>query len=123
MKKQRIPVSGSAGGMQSPFAGLEISGPPEGPSSDPGEPGQPQQAPGRVVLRKEKSGRGGKSVIVVSGFRDDITITRIADLARLARQKCGCGGTVTGREIELQGDQPDRVRTFFEDEGFRVGGI
>ncbi len=29
--------------------------------------------------------------------------------ARKAKQSCGCGGTVAGREIELQGDDPRRV--------------
>jgi translation initiation factor 1 (eIF-1/SUI1) len=30
---------------------------------------------------------------------------------------------VRGREIELQGDNPQRVRAFFESAGFRVAGV
>jgi len=78
---------------------------------------------GRVVLRREKARRSGKTVVVVSGFPDTISDSRIEGLAREARHHCGCGGTVRLREIELQGDQPERVRQFFEREGFRVGGL
>jgi translation initiation factor 1 (eIF-1/SUI1) len=28
-----------------------------------------------------------------------------------------------GREIELQGDNPQPIRSFFEKEGFRVAGV
>ncbi len=34
----------------------------------------------------------------------------------------GCGGTVQGREIEIQGDQPDRVRKYFEKLGYVLAG-
>lgn len=78
---------------------------------------------GRVVLRREKAQRGGKTVVVVSDFDARISDVEIEDLARQARQACGCGGTVRDREIELQGDNPPKVRTFFENSGFRVAGI
>jgi len=77
---------------------------------------------GRIVLRREKSQRGGKTVVVASDLPTHLSPPEIASLAREARQACGCGGTVRGREIELQGDQPKRVRVFFEKLGFRVVG-
>ena len=125
MKPPRIPVSAVPGGMQSPFAALEIDGLPEGPvASDPSpEKNQKKSGRGRVVLRREKARRGGKTVVVVSGFCNTIPETQIEDLARDARQACGCGGTVRLREIELQGDQPERVRQFFLQAGFQVAGV
>ena len=78
---------------------------------------------GRVVLRREKAQRGGKTVVVVSDFEDRIPDSEIEDLAKKARQACGCGGTVRGREIELQGDNVPNVRAFFESVGFRVAGV
>ena len=78
---------------------------------------------GRVVLRREKAQRGGKTVVVVSDFEARISEAEIEDLARKARQACGCGGTVREREIELQGDNAPKVRTFFEGAGFRVAGV
>jgi len=78
---------------------------------------------GRVVLRREKAQRGGKTVVVVSDFEALISEAQIEELARKARQACGCGGTVREREIELQGDNAPKVRAFFESAGFRVAGL
>ncbi|MFY8268998.1 MAG: translation initiation factor, partial [Terrimicrobiaceae bacterium] len=78
---------------------------------------------GRVVLRREKARRGGKTVVVVSDFAPHISDGDIETLARQARQACGCGGTLRGREVEMQGDSPEKVRSFFEKAGFRVAGV
>jgi translation initiation factor 1 len=83
----------------------------------------PPSRHGRVVLRREKAQRGGKTVVVVYDFEPQITAAQIEQLAREARQACGCGGTVREREIELQGDNPPKVRAFFESAGFRVAGV
>ncbi|MDD5198764.1 MAG: translation initiation factor [Terrimicrobiaceae bacterium] len=102
-----------------PFAGLEIGGLPAGPEPAPGRAAKK----GRVVLRREKSRRGGKTVVVAGDFASHFSDSDLEMLARRAKQACGCGGTVAGREIELQGDEPARVRRFFEAEGFRVVGV
>lgn len=121
MKKSRIPVSAPQEAMQSPFAALEIAGLPDAPTPAP-VPEKPSRR-GRIVLRREKSGRGGKTVVVVSDFAPTISNEEIETLARKARQHCGCGGTVTDREIELQGDSAPKVRAFFVTEGFAVAGV
>lgn len=77
----------------------------------------------RVVLRREKAQRGGKTVIVVHDFASQITGRRIEELATKLKKSCGCGGTVKGREIEIQGDQPGKIRELLEAEGFRVAGV
>lgn len=118
--KSRIPVSGPREALQSPFAGLSIPDLPEGEVQ---EEKPSQGAPGRVVLRKEKSHRGGKPVIVVSGFHAGISIGEIERLAADARRRLGCGGTVRDREAEFQGDNPAAVRKVFQAVGFRVDGI
>jgi translation initiation factor 1 len=124
VKKTRIDISGQQFALQSPFAALQLEGLPDAPT-------QPEReiavaAPtkmGRVVLRREKAQRGGKTVVVVSDFEDRISDAEIEDLAKKARQACGCGGTVRGREIELQGDNASKVRSFFANAGFRVAGV
>ena len=78
---------------------------------------------GRVVLRREKAQRGGKTVIVVHDFAPQITGQQIEDFATKLKKSCGCGGTVKGRVIEIQGDQPGKIRALLEAEGFRVAGI
>lgn len=123
---KKIPVSDSASPLATnPFAGLDLGADlPAGPAEAPEVAGPSGKGrPGRVVLRREKSQRGGKTVVVVSDFDVRISAAEIAELARRARQACGCGGTVAAREIEFQGDDPTRVRRFFEAEGFRVAGV
>ncbi len=120
--KPRIPLSGPREALQSPFAGLNIPDLPEGIDL-PVEEKKSVGKPGRVVLRKEKSQRGGKTVIVVSGFQPEFLDADIEELAREARKQCGCGGTVRDREMEFQGDNPAMVRKYFETAGFRVAGI
>lgn len=122
MKKPRVPISAPQAGLQSPFASLEIPNLPEAPFNQ-NQSAAVGQSAGRVVLRREKSHRGGKTVIVVADFPSHVSSAQIEELARMARRECGCGGTVRGREIELQGDQPQRIRAFFEKVGYRVAGI
>jgi translation initiation factor 1 len=101
-----------------PFAQLSAEGLPAGPEL-------PVTIPklGRVVLRREKAHRGGKTVIVVHDFAPQITPAKIEALATQLKKACGCGGTVKGREIEIQGDQPGKIRVLLEGEGFQVAGI
>lgn len=78
---------------------------------------------GRVVLRKERAHRGGKTVIVIDDFATHLPLAVIERVAKSVRAACGCGGTVKGRSVEIQGDQPDKVRAALEAEGFQVGGV
>ncbi len=118
-------TSGSASlenALGNAFAGLALGALPPGAEAAP-EP--PAKAPklGRVILRKETAHRGGKSVIVIDGFAPTVDETFISALAKRLRNACGCGGTVRERTIELQGDQPAKVRQSLLAEGFQVGGI
>lgn len=121
--KTRIALSGPREGLQSPFAGLEMAGLPEGVEQIAEPDSSKPRAPGRIVLRKEKAHRGGKPVIVAAGFADHHSAPAIEGFGRSARKSLGCGGTVRDREIELQGDQPGPVRKFFQSLGFRVDGV
>lgn len=122
MSSKKIPVSESQQPLAvNPFAVLKMDGLPPGESKI--ENRESKIRMGRVVLRREKSQRGGKTVVVVSDFATHFIPKELEDFARRAKQTCGCGGTVVGREIELQGDDPARVRRFFEAEGFRVAGV
>lgn len=128
--KKKIALGPSAPGLQQPFAALRWDGLPDGPAAAPGpaapaaaESVAPIPAGGRVVLRRERAHRSGKTVIVISGFAPETTPAAIAGLAGTIRHACGCGGTVRGREIEIQGDQPERVRRVLEGAGLRVAGV
>ena len=78
---------------------------------------------GRVVLRRERAHRNGKTVIIVDDFATHLPLTLIEDAARQIRSACGCGGTVKDRRIEVQGDQPAKIRATLEAGGFQVAGV
>ncbi len=100
-----------------PFASLSSEGLPPGPDT----PSKPAKL-GRVVLRRETAHRGGKTVIVVHDFAAQISAAKIEELGTKLKKACGCGGTVKGREIEVQGNQPAKIRALLEAEGFIVAG-
>jgi translation initiation factor 1 len=122
--KTRFPA-GSPPVLNDPFAALKSDGLPPGPTpSAPSTPSAPRiLKPGRVVLRRETAHRGGKVVIVVDDFAPHIGLSTIEELGRRLRNACGCGGTVRQRCIELQGNQPAKIRSFLEKEGFQVAGV
>jgi translation initiation factor 1 len=123
--KRRIDTSGAQtglGGLGDALAGLKLTDLPAG------EPVKAEEKErlwkmGRVVLRKEKAHRGGKTVIVVDDFATHLPVSVIEETARKLRAGCGCGGTVKERRIEVQGDQAGKVRGILEGEGFEVAGV
>jgi translation initiation factor 1 len=118
---KKIPVSGPQSPLQSPFAALVADGLPAGPDTPPAAAPPPRKKH-RVVLRREKAQRGGKTVVVISQLPTHLSPPELANLCRDARKALGCGGSVQGREIEIQGDQADRVRGFCENLGWTVAG-
>lgn len=72
-------------------------------------------AGGKVVVRRERKGRGGKTVTVVSGLAADA----LEKTAKRMRKSLGCGSSVEGETIVLQGDQTDRAAAWLEGEGIK----
>lgn len=123
-KKPRIDTNPAQAGLNAAFASLNIPSLPEGPVDlPPATESRPAVRPGRVVLRKETAHRGGKTVIVIHDFEPQIPGDMIADLAREIRAACGTGGTVSDRTIEIQGNQPEKIRALLQGKGFRVAGV
>jgi len=112
-------------GLNAAFAGLDVAGLPAGPATPAPQADSPQTVwkMGRVVLRRETAHRGGKTVIVVDDFATHLPASVIEKIAKKLRAACGCGGTVRDRTIEMQGDQPARIRAALEAEGFQVAGV
>jgi translation initiation factor 1 len=134
-KKVEIAESGKGPALKhNPFAALGgVAGPsaPVAESSETAEPAGTSTTGGRLVLRREKKGRGGKTVVVIAGFesRRGFDASDIAELAQHLKQQLGCGGAVERAasagpaEIVLQGDQPARVAELLRACGFRVDGV
>jgi translation initiation factor 1 len=116
---KKIPTSATQQPLQFAFSALRSEGLPKGPKNPPSLVSKRRP---RIVLRREKSQRGGRTVIVVSQFPTHLSPREIENLLRDARMALGCGGSVLGREIAIQGDQAERVRRHFEELGYQVAG-
>ncbi|MEX2044201.1 MAG: translation initiation factor [Opitutus sp.] len=133
--EKKISTEGGQALRQNPFAALSNAGLPVQPGNrapavgNAGAPGgglvqsrQPEGKVsgnrGRVDVRRETGGRGGKTVTVIDGFTG-IGLPEKEQLARKMRAACGCGGTVKGGAIEIQGDQRGTVARILGEAGFR----
>lgn len=78
---------------------------------------------GVARVRREKKGRGGKTVTTISGVA--LPPNELKDLAKDLRRRCGTGGTLKDGIIEIQGDHADTILSALEEQGFeakRAGG-
>jgi translation initiation factor 1 len=131
-KQKRVetnPQQHGLAGLDRALSGLDLGALPPADSKSPapakaaaGEPPKPKKL-GRVVLRRETAHRGGRTVIVIHDFPPAMTKPALEDLARDLRHAIGTGGTVRERTIEMQGDQPAKIRAFLEKLGFQVAGV
>lgn len=120
-ERERIPTTGGQGLAQNPFGGLTGEGLPAQPPTPP----VPAQATkpavknrGRVDIIREKAGRGGKTVTVVTGFMG-IGLEEKERLAKAMQKACGAGGTVKDGRIEIQGDKREEVARILTEAHFR----
>jgi translation initiation factor 1 len=102
---------------QNPFAKLTGEGLPPGPA-DCAKPEPPKKSRGRVDIIRQKAGRGGKTVTVITNFIG-IGLPEKEKLAKQMQKACGCGGTVKDGQIEIQGDKREQVAQILTDAGFR----
>lgn len=129
-KKRKINVGEqSEGSFNNPFADLAHlrdqlaseaplpEDPPEAPSPIPESPAEKPERYGKIVLRREKKGRRGKTVTRVTGAT--LPKEALVDLAKDLKRSLGCGAVVEDGDILLQGDQTERAGTYFEKKGAR----
>ena len=124
--EKKIPTDGGGSLGHNPFGALSGAGlPAKAPAATPAPsirtpPPEVRQQKnrGRVDVRRETGGRGGKTVTVVDGFVG-IGLPEKEQLAKKMRAACGCGGTVKDGAIEIQGDQRETVARILSEAGFR----
>lgn len=73
---------------------------------------------GKLVIRMEKKGRGGKTVTVVEGFNGSEDACE--SLGKELKSHCGCGGSVDEGIILIQGDQRKKVMEFLRNKGYKT---
>ena len=131
--KRKVATDGGQGLGQNPFGALSSAGLPVAPKvvleqaqtatagkggASGGKGPTPAKNRGRVDVRRETGGRGGKTVTVVDGFVG-IGLPEKEQLTKKMRAACGCGGTVKDGVIEIQGDQRETVARILSEAGFR----
>jgi len=72
---------------------------------------------GKVVVRRERKGHGGKTATVIAGI--DLPARDLERLARSLRRALGCGASVDGDRLVVQGDQAPRVQDWLGAQGAR----
>ena len=126
-KSPRIATDGAASPLgQNPFGALSAAGLPVFSPAVPPAPravpstgaAEPKKNRGRVEIRRETGGRGGKTMTTVSGFIG-IGLPEKEALAKRMQKACGAGGTVKDGQIEIQGDRREAVARILEEAGFR----
>jgi predicted translation initiation factor SUI1 len=99
--------------------GFAESAPPAAPKPEPAiKPGASAidlSRLGKIVLQRERKGRGGKTVTIVSGL--NLPAPRLEQLAREMRKGLGCGSTVESGTIVLQGDIVPRAQEWLRKHG------
>lgn len=82
---------------------------------------QPAAAPngdGVVRVQRQKNGRGGKTVTVVTGI--PLAGEALKTLAKTLKQRCGSGGAVKDGVVEIQGDHRELLQAELTARGWTV---
>jgi translation initiation factor 1 len=124
-KRKKLPLQSSSSLGSSLADALQLKGFAASPTPETTPSGTPRQAPTpvtgqlsslkKLVLRRERKGRGGKTVTIVSGFTD--ANTDLKPLARELGKALGCGTSVESDTLVIQGDQVERAATWFNNQG------
>lgn len=72
----------------------------------------------KLTVRKEKKGRGGKTVTVVEGYKGNPQT--LEALCKKVKQQCGVGGSVDRKTFIIQGDKADHVVKILIKEGYHA---
>jgi len=101
-------------------AGMKVTPPKPEP-----KPASPPDAPSgramdfggakKLVVRRERKGRGGKTATVVEGIR--VSQSALERIVRDLRRALGCGASVEDGCLVVQGDQVDRVERWLVEHG------
>src|SRR5262245_51246802 len=117
-------LSGSPGTLGALLArrGIASEAPPAPPQPAPAAPPAASDAAelsrcGKVVVRRERKGHGGKTATVIAGLA--LPAADLERIARSLRRGLGCGASVDGEQVVVQGDQAERVRAWLAAQGAR----
>lgn len=73
----------------------------------------------RLELRREKSGRGGKTVTTVNGFPARISNKDLDRMFKELKTRLGTGGCWRENQMEVQGDKREELCEWLSAMGFK----
>ncbi len=117
-KSDRSPSRGS--GSRLVYSTDPEPEPAEPPQELPRNPAAPFAVQGAqpVRVRLERKGRKGKTVSIITGVKSPEAGKR--GLLKHLKGKLGCGGAVKGADLEIQGDQRERLVALLNELGYRA---
>lgn len=71
-----------------------------------------------AYVKRDRKGRAGKTVTVIYGLQH--TPASLKELLAVLKTACGTGGTIKEDQLEIQGDQRDRVAEKLYQMGYKV---
>ena len=79
----------------------------------------PEKQTARLSIEKRKR---GKMVTVIRGLAEGHPAPHFANLLTGIKNHVGAGGSIQEEQIEIQGDQLERVKSYLAGLGFKVKG-
>ena len=76
---------------------------------------EPPRPAGKLIVRRERAGRGGKGVTVAEG--GGLAAVDLAELAREAAKALGTGARVEEGRLVVQGEMGERLKGWLEGRG------
>ena len=71
-----------------------------------------------AYVKRDRKGRAGKTVTVIYGLQH--TPAALKELLTMLKNTCGTGGTIKETDLEIQGDQRDKVAEKLLQLGYKV---
>lgn len=131
-QKGESEAGATAPAFANPFAGLATLRDALPPASEPAEPAtagsagaiaRPADVPppmaselgacGKIVVRREKKGRAGKTVTRIDG----LPLAELPALAKRMKSALGCGATIEGPSVVLLGSLVERAAAWLAAQG------
>ena len=75
--------------------------------------------PTKIKIHKEKKGKKGKTITIITGFLSENSI-QLSRLLKNLKAFCGTGGTLNDKGIQLQGDLENKVKDFLRKDGYEI---
>jgi len=121
--KRKIDTSGGEPLANQALAGLSFSGPlattPDSIHRAEDSPKKQKVKGGRLDVKREKSGRAGKTVTVIYAF-PGMDSNMKKEILKLLKTRLATGGSITNGNIEVQGDFPEKVVEILNGSGYRA---